>query len=276
MDLETRLSLAAKLGVPLNSDGYIQVPYRVTHLKLDIGLSYSAPHALAWLRDEPWLFVVGVEPIADNVTRLHSTLHSTHNADIRERFLVIPCAVGAESGELPFFFTDDPGQASFLRPVQHSFGEVRPVVVETVDRIMGLIEPGRFTRIDYIKTDCQGWDHNVLVGSRDSLRQAAIVTIEAPTKAYDLRAGESLKDPAELLKNSGFAWVNRPSSLRSALRWVLRPLIRSSSRLSSLVEKAALDSSSNRGNVRVIDPTFLNLQFASEVRKGTISALQFN
>lgn len=276
MNLEDRAALARRLNIPLNADGFIRVPERVKRLKLDIGLSFSAPHALAWLSEDPDLFVIGVEPIVDNVNVLTETLKSFHDSEIRDRFLLIPCAVGAESGELPFFFTNDPGQASFLRPIAHSFSDVRSVVVETVDRIIDLIEPGRFAHVDYIKTDCQGWDHNVLIGSLGTLRLTAIVTIEAPTNAYDLRKGESLRDSAELLENLGFTWVNRPSRLKAALARALRPLIEKSSALSSMVEKAALAPSAGRRHVSVMDPTFVNARFASGVHSGQISALQFN
>lgn len=52
--------------------------------------------------------------------------------------------------------TFDKGQVSLQHPIEHEVQREDLVVVETIDRIATLIPWDKFSRLDFLKTDCQG------------------------------------------------------------------------------------------------------------------------
>ena len=55
----------------------------IKHVKLDIGLSYNAPHSQNWLENEPNLLVIGFEPNPDFL----ASISSKDNIEKREILL---------------------------------------------------------------------------------------------------------------------------------------------------------------------------------------------
>jgi FkbM family methyltransferase len=267
-------------GIDLDSDGKIRVPARCTRIKLDVGLSFSAIHAIRWLTDDPELFCIGFEPLKENIELLRTSLSELPNSiDIEERFLIVNLALGDVVGYRPFFVTTDSGQASLLRPKKFEFHETREVRIERLENVLELL-PSRFERVDLLKTDCQGTDLEVISGAGTLTNRIAVIVCEAESDSYQ-NSSNSPSRFVGLLEPQGFIWINRPNLLILILRKVFSQLpsfIRA--RILTLLEKestAVLRKSGAPGpKIKTVDPTFINLNYLKEVENGSITALQWN
>lgn len=280
LEPELRRSLASRLSVELDCKGYIPIPAECERLKIDVGLSHDAIHSLAWLKKDSHLFVIGFEPLLENVESIRSIIRKLH-PEFSHRFLVIPCAMGNYSGGLNIFVTEDVGQASFLRPKNFDVSEERWVAVEKLDSLVALLEPGRFSRIDFLKTDCQGTDIQVVRGAARTLPQVAVVTVESDSSSYEGSENQE-SSIARVLEGKGFVRHNPPSTIQRIIRFgvghlpgFLKQFVgyahsKLNSRTNSLVSSEAEPS------VNTADPTWLNPRFESLVSSGEITAHQFN
>lgn len=277
-----RFLLGKRLGLVLQQPDFtVSVPSRVKRLKVDVGLSHDAIHSLDWLKRDPSLFVIGFEPLLENVSRIQDR-SSSLGSDISSRFLLVPCALGERRKTARIFVTEDTGLASFLSPKTYEVSEQREVLVERLDEIFQLIPPGRFKRVDHLKTDCQGTDLDVLRGSIGILGSVALVTSEAESRHY-VNPDNREQDIDQLLSENGFSWINRPSNLKLKIRMAIDDspkLFRFA--ISQLHKKiiASLISrnrgSKSSGSIDVVDPTWANQQFIEAIQSGEITARQWN
>lgn len=279
MSVDLRKQIANRLGVSVEKDGFIAFPKNVSRLKLDIGLSFSAPHAIAWLQNDDQLFVIGFEPLCENVLSLKNLLKSQRFDGIRERFLIIECALSDSIGFREIFVTEDKGQASFLQPKDTVIQSKRGVVTETVDNVMKLVNESRIHRIDYMKTDCQGFDLEVLKGAKESLERTVLVTCESDTNHYE-GATNSSEALQVFMHEHGFEFINMTSRksrfLRIRLSWLFDFLGPRSQWYKSFIAKRHATSILSSASVVVIDPTFVNTRFKDLVLSGAVTAHQFN
>ena len=281
LEPELRRSLASRLSVELDGKGYIPIPAECKRLKLDVGLSHNAIHSLAWLKKDSDLFVIGFEPLIENVESILSIIRESH-PELSQRFLVVPCALGNYSGDLGMFVTTDVGLASFLRPKKFYVSEERLVPMEKLDSFVGLIEPGRFSQIDFLKTDCQGTDIEVVRGAARILTQVALVTVESDSSSYEGSENQE-SSISKVFESEGFVRHNPPSAIQRAVRVVVGRLpgfLKSwinftHSRLFSKSTNA-MSNSGGQTSVNTVDPTWLNPRFESLVYSGEISAAQWN
>src|SRR5579872_5432908 len=100
--------------IAFGPDGKIDIPKHINHIKIDIGLSYSAPMAQYWLSHEENLLVFGFEPNPNSVQSILQGAAKQHNSHatpletkfIGQNFFLIPCALGISSKPtVPFFIT---------------------------------------------------------------------------------------------------------------------------------------------------------------------------
>jgi FkbM family methyltransferase len=276
MNLHQREELAKRIGVKLNREGFIEIPSEVKRLKLDVGLSMSAPHAFEWLTNDPELFVIGFEPIIENVEILVEKISKmSFNLKMMDRFLIIPCALGKEHEIGQLYMTTDRGLASFLKPKTFPVEEARPVCIESLDDFMELIPIGRFGRVDYLKTDCQGFDYEVILGAKETITDIAIITCEMDTKSY-FGAKDNIKKIERLLTAQGFIYMNPLSRKSKAFSKVFGFTVRFSSKYQNRLKRIHETPKYNSPRVTVIDPTFLNYKYKELVGLGEITANQFN
>jgi len=185
-------------------DNYLRnmkLPSHVNHLKLDIGLSYSAPQSQTWLEHEPDLFVIGFEPNPDCVASLNQDVIQKKNPghgdpltpENKKRFFLIPVALGnvETPGEMNFYqMANDCGTSSLYSPVDGSLGQVKNVVRVHVFSLKDFFESfpwgtNNIHHIDYIKIDAQGSDLDILKGAGRYLRDRVVyVTAEAEHSQY--------------------------------------------------------------------------------------------
>ena len=94
-------------------DGKITLPSETKHIKLDIGLSYNAPHSQKWLSEEKDLIVFGFEPNPDSITSIKNgaikrniahgdPLNKEH---VGKSFFLVPCALSDTEGMFLFHCT---------------------------------------------------------------------------------------------------------------------------------------------------------------------------
>ena len=275
MNQSERLNLATMLDIQLDLDCYIKVPKHCNRIKLDVGLSMTAPHAIAWLASDPNLFVIGFEPIEENIKTLNEKLDSTYDSEaLKERFLIVQIGLGEKNGKAQFYVTKDRGQASFLKPVDFEISEIVETKTVKLDTFMGLFNPHRFSRIDYIKTDCQGFDLEFLKGAKLTLAKTAVVTCEAESKAYfgSTNSREAMED---FLNDLDFKCINPRGTKSKIASYLAKPF----SRLrfyQKFVSKRQSTPVNDTKAIVVLDPTFVNNKFEPLVASGKISALQFN
>ena len=141
------------------------------------------------------------------------------------------------------------------------------------------------SRIDYLKTDCQGHDFKVLKGAGRWLEKIAVITCESWAPGYKLGQPDSELDISRHLRAWGFVSLNRKSwkvalsSYFHNARYLsfIKP---AAERLSLLVKEGTRElqrqsaQATGGGSSVSSDPTFLNKRFEEDLRGGSITYYQ--
>ena len=182
-------------NIPLTEDGKIYIPSNIKHIKLDIGLSYSAPFSQYWLTHENDLVVFGFEP---NPAAVQSILqgavkqHPAHGTPLEKRFIgtsffLIPCALGLSTEKtIDFFVTkQDCGCSSLFEPKNLEIERVITVPIFSLSIFFELFPFDTHPVIEYIKIDAQGADLDIVKSAGNYLRERVIyITLEAENSEY--------------------------------------------------------------------------------------------
>lgn len=182
--------------VPLRNDGKIAIPASLHHVKLDIGLSYSAPMSQQWLLRENDLIVFGFEPNPASVASIlrgATKQHPLHGDPvdvcfINTRFFLIPCALGISEGKtVPFYVTaGDCGCSSLFKPKTIPVEQVIEVPLFPLSDFFELFPFDTHPVIDYIKIDAQGADLDIVKSAGHYLAEHVVyITIEAEDNQYE-------------------------------------------------------------------------------------------
>jgi len=182
--------------VPLGENGKIAIPAHIKHIKLDIGLSYSAPQSQQWLSHEEDLWVFGFEPHLGSVDSIRKGAVKKlpghgEPLDIKyidTQFFLIPCALGNLSGAyVDFYITEnDCGCSSLYRPLTLNFQEVTRVPVFRLSDFFDLFPFDTHPVIEYIKTDAQGSDLDIIKNAGHYLQDRVVyITIELEDTEYE-------------------------------------------------------------------------------------------
>lgn len=200
--------------IPLRSDGKIEISTTIKHIKLDIGLSYSAPMSQHWLSHENDLIVFGFEP---NPEAVNSILEGAkkkepghgiplEKAFIGKLFFLVPCALGLYPEKMvPFFVTkDDCGCSSMYQPKYLGVEHIINVPIFRLSDFFDLFPFDTHPIIDYIKIDAQGADLDIAKSAGSYLQERVIyITLEAETYHYE-NTVNSDQDIDNYMKSIGF------------------------------------------------------------------------
>jgi FkbM family methyltransferase len=215
---------SAKIHVVNN---YIYIPDSIKHIKIDIGLSYSAPMSQTWLSSESDLLVFGFEPNPESVASIISSTNKKRDPChgevldykyiVEKRAFIIPVAVGKDEVEsIDFFITQrDVGCSSLYKPKTecHAVEKTIKVPVIKLSSFFKLFPFHQFPIIEYIKIDAQGSDFDILLGAEDYLRNHVVyVTVETDGNQYE---GADLDNPGVVynyMVSQGFERVNHPNT----------------------------------------------------------------
>lgn len=173
----------------------IFIPENIKHIKLDIGLSYSAPMSQYWLSQEDDLLVFGFEPNPFSVSEIRNGAvkrHPSHGEPLNPRyigrdFFLIPCALGlSEERMVNLYITKrDPGCSSIYEPNFFEVSHVMDIPVFPLSDFFDLFPFDTHPIVEYIKIDAQGADLDIVKSGGNYLKDRVIyITIEAENKQY--------------------------------------------------------------------------------------------
>lgn len=162
--------------------------------KIDIGLSYGAPHSDDWInKDGKDLLVFGFEPYPDSVTAIRDPNNKKrspyHAAPIKheyidKNFFIIPVALSNVEGTVDFYVTNnDVGCSSLFEPKVGSglsFDKKISVDCYTLATFFELLPWDKIKYIEYIKIDAQGSDLNILKGAGKYLSDKVVYVTAEP------------------------------------------------------------------------------------------------
>ena len=177
------------------SDGKIEIPLHIKHIKLDIGLSYNAPMSQYWLTHEDNLLVFGFEPNPASVTSICQGAikqHIVHGDPLETKFIgkkffLIPCALGLSNNpSIKFFVTkNDCGCSSLYVPRYFEVERTIEVPIFSLSDFFDLFPFDTHPVIDYIKVDAQGADLDIAKSAGQYLAERVVyITLEAEDNQY--------------------------------------------------------------------------------------------
>jgi FkbM family methyltransferase len=198
-------------------NGKIVIPKDTKHIKLDIGLSYSAPHSQLWLKKEKDLIVFGFEPHPDCVKSINEGAikrHESHGETleikyINKNFYLIPCALGLKNENVKFYSTiNDVGCSSVFEP--HNMNDIAKIInvpCFTLKTFFDLFPFEEFNLIEYIKVDAQGSDLDIIKSGGEYIKNnVAVITLEAENAGYK-NTNNSEADIFNYMESIGFKYV---------------------------------------------------------------------
>lgn len=248
-------------NVQFESSGTIRLPGWCNSVKVDVGLSFNAKMSFEWIERQPHdLLVFAFEPVPANVGQIKAKMQSHPDpAWISSRLILLPLALADKFGSQEFYVTQDTGQSSFLKPTKASIREIEQVEVVTLECLLSLISVERMPQIDYLKTDCQGTDLDVLRGAGDAITRFIAITSESETANYK-GSINGIRQIRKYLAGFGFTQING----RNPLKALIGDLIKRFDWLHSLfvlIRKQKVESGQITVaglSIEVEDPTFLN------------------
>lgn len=192
---EANIQTLVRTIIACRADGKIEIPAHIKHIKLDIGLSYSAPMSQHWLLGENDLLVFGFEPNPASVMSIlqgATKRHESHGDPLETKFIgnqffLIPCALGlASSTTIPFFVTNDCGCSSIYFPKCFSIERIIEVPIFSLESFFDIFPFDTHPVIDYIKIDAQGSDLDIAKSAGHYLAERVIyITLEAENNQYE-------------------------------------------------------------------------------------------
>lgn len=199
-------------------DKYInfkKIPDNIKRIKIDVGLSFCAPHSQNWLNNDNKnkdLLVLGFEP---NPYNCDSILNNCINKTIDGNHIkIIPVALSDKNAEMDFFcMKDDSGTSSLYRPLNNGYlGDIKDIVKVPVFKLKDLFDIfdwDRFQYIEFIKIDAQGSDLDILKGAEEYLRERVVfITAEAEDCYYYNCEHNNLKNMKDYMESQNFLHVN--------------------------------------------------------------------
>lgn len=224
----------------LRGDGFFAIPEGVTRIWVDVGAHHleTTRHAL---EENPDLGLVAVEPLAECWKAWPND----------ERIIGVPIALSLERGWQDFhvnrldasssLLASDPGPATIpLTDIATQTVEVRPVPVLRLEDVLERIPPE--LDIEFLKTDVQGLDLQVLKSAGDHLRRVGKVKAEVIVKneGHYFATGEYVPGKEEefttYMKSMGFVFSHDVGTA-SQRAWLDKIYVNMATRNQPIAEK---------------------------------------
>ncbi len=206
----------------------IKIPLQCTHIKIDIGLSYTAPISNKWLLKEPDVFVLGFEPNPHcykmiMTSNFPPTTFPDFNLEKRfideGRFNCFNMALSdVDNITTQQFYINqrDYGTSSLYSHNQTTLGPIEQVVDVTVTNlkmVLDIFPWDKFEYIDYIKIDAQGSDLKILKGAGDYLKERVVyVTAEPDGHYYSGSEDCNEENIDKFMLSQGFIRIKNPNT----------------------------------------------------------------
>ncbi len=208
----------------------LYVPTTIKNVKLDIGLSYSAPFSQTWLSNEDNSMVFGFEPNPTSITSIKSANNCKRDPShgdvldvkyLHTRFFLIPCALGTKTNEYVDFYVmnGDEGCSSLYEPNPDQFPEnytIKEKIKVPIFKLSDFFELFPFDQIpyiDYIKVDAQGSDLDIIKSGGEWIQNHVVyITVEAENNQYK-NPNENSEEAIQIYMTSiGFIHVQHPNT----------------------------------------------------------------
>lgn len=193
---------------------FIRIPSWCKRVKIDCGLSGNAPQSKVWLDSEDDLLIFGFEPVPENINMIKTASSpwpiKLNPKDINNRIYIIPCALGnVDNGSVISFNVteNDTGCSSMFEPSSFKIKQKVNVPIWSLKHFFQLFPFHIIPYIDFIKTDCQGADLDILKGAKEYINKIAIITIEAEDSQYK-KTDNGLKSITNYLNNFNRVYIN--------------------------------------------------------------------
>lgn len=211
-------------------DNYLKnIPDNITHIKIDIGLSYNAPQSNNWLSNEENLLVFGFEPNPDSVQNILQKnivkRDPCHGEPLRNEFIdnskfrLIPVAlnnVTEPTSGIFYSMANDTGTSSLYKPVNQYVDPIKTIInvpIYSLKHFFDLFPWDRFEYIDYIKIDAQGADFDIIKSAGDYLKDKVVfITAEPESKQYSGCDHNTTENMVEYLKTQNFHYIHHPNT----------------------------------------------------------------
>jgi FkbM family methyltransferase len=204
-------------GIPFK-DGKIELPTWCRRVKIDVGLSGNSPQSKLWLDKDKKLLVFGFEPLKENIEMIITQSSpwpiKLDSSMIGERIYIIQSALGStkHGSTTKFYATEnDTGCSSMYKPSSFKVKYETEVPLWSLSHFLDCFPFDNISRIDFLKTDCQGADLEVLKGAEKYLEKICIITSE-PEETHYIGAKNSDVDLSNFLKKRDFTLVNVPTT----------------------------------------------------------------
>ena len=218
-------------NVPFKNDK-IDIPDWVTNIKIDIGLSFDAPHSQKWIDNNENLIVFGFEPNLEWVNFLtspedrrdrtfkdyHTYTKQMEYSNINKKMFVVPVALSdnIEPTKMDLYIPSVSGGCGSLLMPSPTFGNVikqYSVPVFNLSNFFELLPLDNIKFIDYIKIDVQGMDINVIKGAGKYLSEKVVyLTAEPEIDQYCGTENNSSELITKYIEEIGFERVYHPGT----------------------------------------------------------------
>jgi FkbM family methyltransferase len=202
----------------LDENKKIKILDGTKRVKLDIGLSYSAPHSHSWLKNENDLMVFGFEPHPGNIESIKKgsikrDISHGETLDIKfindDKFKLIPCALGSEIKDTTLYMTkEDSGCSSIHEPIHFTLEDKTNVKMFTLKSFFNLFPWDKIQFIDYIKIDAQGNDLDIIKGAEHYLSEKVVFITAEPEVNHYKNVTNSESEIDDYMKSIGFVKIN--------------------------------------------------------------------
>jgi FkbM family methyltransferase len=201
----------------LRADGRFAVPERVQRVWIDVGA-----HELETTKDElvsqPDMALIAIEPLEECWKAWPD----------RTRLIALPVAISTERGSLDFHVNASNATSSLLETVAGNVADAQTRTVETrkvpvlrLEDVLERIPEG--LRIEYLKTDVQGHDLQVLKSGGEALRRVERVKVEVINTPIYEGSGErrpgTEQEFVDYLASHGFTF-ERDTGVRPQRVWL--------------------------------------------------------
>jgi len=160
----------------------IEIPRNINSLRIDVGASSTAPNTANWIRDTDNCFVIAIEPVLKNVVT--SAMLMSYSTNFKNTYFIHAAIDDVkEPEESLMYVTKDIGCSSLYLPQQFEIDHEENITKVNLKYILDKIdwENVNFDYIEYLKTDTQGNDINVLKSMGEYLSKIAVLEIECTT-----------------------------------------------------------------------------------------------
>lgn len=176
-------------------------------IRVDIGLSHSAPMAFNWLSRDANLIVYGYEPNIYNVEKIKNLdLYQKY----KDRFIINNYGLSDREGEFNFYATqEDPGCSSFYEPndkLGYSYNIIK-AKLKKADIIFDNINKNNV--IELLKTDTQGNDYNIINCIKNYLDKIVFLDVEISAYQYKLDHDYQLDKLIDFITENNFELIGR-------------------------------------------------------------------